>query len=141
MPELNIVEKVIALEGVELMGNLNPEQLARIATIAHEVKFPPGKVVLEAAKPLDALYVIIDGAVELSRNGEVLTTARQNDVLGAWALFEEQDPMPVTAKTVADTRLLRIGRDDFYDLLADNSEITSAMFSTLVKRFRKLVEQ
>ena len=28
-----------------------------------------------------------------------------------------------------------------YDLLADNSEITSAIFSTLVKRFRKLVEQ
>ena len=47
----------------------------------------------------------------------------------------------MTAKTIEDTRLLRIGRDDFYDLLADNSEITSAIFSTLVKRFRKLVEQ
>jgi CRP-like cAMP-binding protein len=42
---------------------------------------------------------------------------------------------------VEDARLLRIGRDDFYDLLADNSEITSAILSTLVKRFRKLVEQ
>ena len=141
MPELNIVEKVIALEGVELLRNLTPEQLARIATIAQEVKFAPGRVILEAAKPLDALYVIVEGAVELSRNGEALTTARQNEILGAWALFEEDDPMPVTAKTVEDTRLLRIGRDDFYDLLADNSEITSAIFSTLVKRFRKLVEQ
>ena len=47
----------------------------------------------------------------------------------------------VTATTAEDTRLLRIGRDDFYDLLSDNSEITSAIFSTLVKRFRKLVEQ
>jgi CRP-like cAMP-binding protein len=141
MPELNIVEKVIALEGVELMGNLSPEQLARIAAIATEVKFPPHRVVLEAGKPLDALYVIVDGAVELSRNGDVLHTAKQNEVLGAWALFDESDPMPVTARTLEDTRLLRIGRDDFYDLLSDNSEITSAIFSTLVKRFRKLVEQ
>ncbi len=47
--------------------------------------------------------------------------------------------MPVTAKTVEDTRLLRIVRDDFYDLLSDNVEITAAIFSTLVKRFRKLV--
>jgi CRP-like cAMP-binding protein len=139
--ELNIVEKVIALEGVDLFGSLSPEQLARIGTIAHEVAFPPEKVVLEASKPVDALYVIVDGAVELSRNGESLTVARQNEVLGAWALFDQSDPMPVTAKTIEDTRLLRISRDDFYDLLSDNSEITSSIFSTLVRRFRKLVEQ
>jgi len=141
MAELNIVEKVISLEGVELLSNLNPEQLARIATVAQEVKFPPGKVIVEPDKPLDALYIIVEGAVELSRNAEVLAIARDNEVLGAWALFEEDDPMPVAAKAVEDTRLLRIGRDDFYDLLADNGEITSAIFSTLVKRFRKLVEQ
>jgi CRP-like cAMP-binding protein len=141
LAELNIVEKVIALEGVELLRGLSPEQLARIGTIAREEKFPPGKVVLDPSKPADALYVIVEGAVELSRNGQVLTVAGQNEVLGAWALFDESDPMPVSAKTTEDTRLLRIGRDDFYDLLSDNSEITSAIFSTLVKRFRKLVEQ
>ena len=140
MPELNIVEKVIALEAVELLKNLTPEQLSRIATIAREVKHPPGKTILDPTQPLDALYVIVDGAVELSRNGEALHTAGQNEVLGAWALFDE-DPMPVSAKTLEDTRLLRIGRDDFYDLLSDNVEITAAIFSTLVKRFRKLVEQ
>jgi CRP-like cAMP-binding protein len=140
MSELNIVEKVIALEGVELLNPLTPEQLASIAAIAQEVRFPPRKVVLDGAKPADALYVIVDGAVDLSRNGEVLETAARNHVLGAWALFDEDDPMPLTATTAEDTLLLRISRDDFYDLLADNSEITAAIFSTLVKRFRKLVE-
>jgi CRP-like cAMP-binding protein len=132
---------VIALEAVELLGNLSPEQLARIGAIAHEMKVPPGKEILEPSKPADGIYVIVDGAVELSRNGEALHVAHRNDVLGAWALFEEGEAMPVTARTTEDTRLLRIGRDDFYDLLSDNSEITSAIFSTLVKRFRKLVEQ
>lgn len=140
MAELNIVEKVIALEAVELLKSLTPEQLARIASIAREVRFPPGKVIFEPNQPLDALYVIVDGAVDLSKNGDLLHTARQNEVLGAWALFDE-DPMPVAARTVEDTRLLRIGRDDFYDLLSDNMEITAAVFSTLVKRFRRLVEQ
>jgi CRP-like cAMP-binding protein len=141
MPELNIVEKVIALEGVELLHNLSPEQLARIGSIAEDIKVAPGRVVIEAGKPVDALYVIVDGSVELARGGEAVATAKQNDVLGAWALFDETDPMPVTATTLEDTHFLRIGRDDFYDLLSDNSEITSAIFSTLVKRFRKLVEQ
>src|SRR5579872_4055475 len=140
MAGLNIVEKVIALEAVELLKNLTPEQLSRIASIAREVRHAPGKVILEPTKPADALLVVVDGAVELWRDGEVLHTARQNEVLGAWALFDD-DPMPVTAKTIEDTRLLRIGRDDFYELLSDNVEITAAIFSTLVKRFRKLVEQ
>ena len=140
MPELNIVEKVIALEGVELLGNLSPEQLARIGTIAHEVRFPPGRVILEPSQPVDGLYVIVDGAVELIRDGDPLAVARQNEVLGAWALFDEE-PMAITAKTLEDTKLLRIARDDFYDLLADNTEITQSIFNMLVKRFRKLVEQ
>src|SRR2546425_5681057 len=100
MAERNLVEKVIALEGVELLKNLNPDQLARIATIAQEVHFPPGKVILEPAKPLDSLYVILEGTVELGKDGP-LTTARQGDVLGTWALFDT-DPMPVTAKTSED---------------------------------------
>jgi ATP:ADP antiporter, AAA family len=140
MPELNIVEKVIALEGVELLQNLSPEHLARIGAIAQEMTVPPRKVILDGSKPVDALYVIVDGSVELKRGGESVTVARQGEVLGAWALFDESDPMPVTAESVEDTRLLRISRDDFYDLLSDNSEITSAIFSTLVRRFRRLVE-
>ncbi|MBI1791770.1 MAG: cyclic nucleotide-binding domain-containing protein [Acidobacteria bacterium] len=140
MAELNIVEKVIALEAVDLLSALTPEQLSRIASIAREVVYSPEKTIFDPKQPSDALFVVLDGAVELSRSGEVLHVARQNEVLGAWALFD-RDPMPVAAKTVEDTKLLRISRDDFYDLLSDNVEITASIFSTLVKRFRKLVEQ
>ena len=140
MPELNIVEKVIALEGVELLQTLSPEQLSRMASIAREMVMPPGKTVLDPAQPLDTLYVVLDGAVELSRSNQALHVARQNEVLGAWALFDEE-PMPVTAKTLEDTKLLCIRREDFFELLSDNLEIAASIFSTLVKRFRKLLEQ
>jgi CRP-like cAMP-binding protein len=135
MAGLNIVEKVIALEGVDLLKNLSADQLSRIATIASEVQYPPGKVIIQPDKSLDALYVILDGSVEIGP-----TIAKQNDVLGAWALFDT-DPMPVTARTIEDTRLLRIGRDEFFDLLSDNMEITASIFSTLVRRFRQLLQQ
>lgn len=139
MSELNIIEKVIALEAVELFKNLTADQLSRIATIASEVQYPPGKIVLQPDKSLDTLYVILDGSVEISQSDSPLTVARQNDVLGAWALFDP-DPMPITARTVEDTRLLRIGRDEFFDLLSDNMEITASIFSTLVRRFRQIVQ-
>lgn len=139
MRELNIVEKVIALEAVELFKDLTPDQLARIASIATEVKFPPGKGILQPDQALEALYVIIDGTVELSRNGEPLHVARQYEVLGSWALFDEE-PLLVRARTLDDARLLRIGRDEFFDLLSDHIEIAASIFSALAKRFRKLME-
>lgn len=140
MAALNVIEKVIALEAVELLKNLSADQLSRIATIAKEVQYPPGKVIIEPDKSLDALYVVLDGSVEIGQKDQPVTVAKQNDVLGAWALFDP-DPMPVTARTVEDTRLLRIGRDEFFDLLSDNMEITASIFSTLVRRFRQLMEQ
>lgn len=140
MAELNLVEKVIALEGVDLLNGLQPEQLARIASIATQVSVPAGQVVLDPSKPLDALFVVLDGRVSFTKDGVEIHSAGQNDVLGAWALFDSE-PMPVTATAAEDVQLLRIGRDDFNELLSDNVEITSAVFGTLVKRFRKLVGQ
>lgn len=122
---------MIALEGVELLGTLSPEHLATIAVVATEMQVPPGRVILD---------IVLDGSVELSHDGSVLDAAGQNALLGAWALFDEDAPIPLTARALSDTHLLRVGRDDFYELLADNGDITTAVFSTLVKRFRKLVE-
>jgi CRP-like cAMP-binding protein len=139
MAELNIVEKVIALEAVDLLRNLNPDQLARIATIAKEVNYPPGAVIVDPSKTADALYVVLDGVVEISTQDGASTMARQNDVIGTWALFDAE-PLQVTAKAVEDAKLLRIGREDFYDLLSDNMEITASIFSILVRRFRQLVD-
>jgi CRP/FNR family cyclic AMP-dependent transcriptional regulator len=138
MPELNIVEKVIALEAVDLLKNLTPDQLARIATIAKEVSFAPGTVILDPKRTIEALYVVLDGTVRLETAEGVSTEAVQNDVLGAWALFDPE-PLNVTATAIGDAKLLRIARDDFYDLLSDNMEITASIFSMLVKRFRQLV--
>jgi hypothetical protein len=47
MAELNIVEKVIALEAVDLLKNLSPDQLSRIASIAKEITVPAGSAILE----------------------------------------------------------------------------------------------
>lgn len=139
MPQLNIVEKVIALEAVDLLKKLNPDQLARIATIAQQVTCNSGNLILDPSKPADALYVILEGTVEISSKEGAATVARTNDVLGAWALFDPE-PLQVTAKAMEQSQLLRIARDDFYDLLSDNMEITASIFSILVRRFRQIVE-
>lgn len=138
MRQLNIVERVIALEGVDLMKGLTPDQLSRVAAIATQESAAPGRDILTPQSPLDAMYIILDGSVGLLQGGEQLEVVHQNEVLGSWALLDNS-PLPVTARTLEDTVLLRISRDDFFDLLSDNMEIASAILSTLVKRFRALL--
>jgi CRP-like cAMP-binding protein len=140
MKELNIVEKVIALEGVDLLKGLSPEQLARIGMVGHQEYAPPGTVILDPGEPLDAMYVILDGSVELLEGGERIEIARQNEVLGSWALLDST-PLPVQARALEDSTLLKITRDDFFELLADAPEIVSAILSRLVSRFRALLEK
>ena len=134
MPKLNIVEKVIALEGVEVFADLTPDQMARIAVVTREVQFAPGEWIVDGSKGMDALYVLMDGSVELRHGEEPLSRVGPGHVIGMWAIFEDGGLMPVTARALEDTRMLRIDREDFYELLSDHAEITSAMFSTLVKR-------
>lgn len=138
MRQLNIVERVIALEGVDLMKGLTPDQLSRVAAIATQDHAQPGRDILTPQSPLDAMYIILDGSVALLQDGEQLEVVHQNEVLGSWALLDNS-PLPVTARALEDTVLLRISRDDFFDLLSDNMEIASAILSTLVKRFRALL--
>ena len=139
MQQLNIVERVIALEGVELLDGLKPDQLARIAAVATQEHAAPGRVILTPEEPLEAMYVILDGCVELLKGDQPIHRAHQNGVLGSWALLDSS-PLPVTARAVEDTTLLRIAREDFFDLLSDNMEIASAVFSKFVRRLRELIE-
>ena len=139
MRQLNLVERVIALEGVDLLKGLDPDQLSRIAMIAVEEHLPPGKIVLEPDLNLEGMLIILDGSVELLKDGEQWDIAQQNEVLGSWALLDSS-PLPVTARTLEDTILLKIKREDFFDLLSDNMEIASSILSTLVKRFKSLLE-
>lgn len=137
--ELSLVEKVIALEGVDLLGTLDPEHVASIAMIATEAHYPPGSVIIEETEPVEALYVIMDGSAEVTHKGRAIETVNHGAFLGLWALLAEDDPIALTVRAAEDIHLLRIGRDEFSDLLADDMEITLALLSHLAQRVRKLI--
>ena len=74
----------------------------------------------------------------MSRSGRAMFHVGADETIGNWALFDEQ-PSVVTATAMDDTSLLRIDRDDFYDLLADHSEMTREMFQALFRSVRSLL--
>ena len=135
-----VIEKVIILQNVDVFLEVPTEQLAYIAAIAEEVTYLKGETVYKAGGHADAMYLVLTGGVRLHLDGKEVTVAGIEDTFGTWALFDEE-PRVVNATAIEDSTLLRIGREDFYDLLADNVQITQGIFKTLVKRMRKLISR
>jgi CRP/FNR family transcriptional regulator len=138
METLTTLDKAIRLQKVELFSDMDTDVLALAASIANQVHMPVGSVLFSENGPSDALYVVLEGRIRLTRGGREIFSTGPGETLGNWALFDDQ-PSVATATCAEDTWVLQIEREDFFDLLADHSEMTQKMFKALVKRVRSLL--
>ncbi len=58
--------------------------------------------------------------------------------LSACGLSSMTGLVSTTAKTVEESRLLFVSRDDFYEVLSDHVDIVEGLFKHLVQRLRRL---
>lgn len=140
MAMLTIIEKVILLQNVDVFTRVPSEQLAYLAAIGEELTLHKGETVYTVGDPSDGLYVVIDGRVRLHQGENEILSAGAGEAFGVWALFDNE-PRLTAATASEDARLLRIGREEFVDLLADNVQITQAILNTMVGRLRGLVDR
>jgi len=136
---LTVIEKVIFLQNIDVFLEVPTEQLGYLAAISEEIEYIKGDMVYEAGESSDAMYLVLQGKVKIHRDDKEVTVAEPKSSFGTWALFDES-PRVVSATAVEDSRLLRIHREDFYDLLADNIQITQGIIKALAKRMRKLIK-
>ncbi len=135
---LTTVEKVIFLKDIDIFEFTSTEDLAHIAAITDEVEFQAEETIFEDGEISDAMYMVIDGKVRLTRGDQEVMVAEKKDVFGTWALFDDE-PRVATATTLENSRLLHIDKEDFIDLLADHVAITQSVLKTMVKRLRNLM--
>ena len=135
---LTTVEKVLFLQEIDIFEYTSTEDLSHIAAITEEIEFQPDMTIYKEGDLPDAMYMVISGQVRLTREAEEVMVAGAKDVFGTWALFDDQ-PRVATALTLEDTLVLRIGQEDFIDLLADYVAITQSILKTMVKRLRRLM--
>jgi CRP-like cAMP-binding protein len=137
---LTIIEKVILLQNVDVFAAIPTEQLSHLAAIADEVSYAPDELIYKHEELSDALYVVLDGTVRLHRGADEIAVVASKDAFGTWALFEDA-PRVTGATAIEETRVLRIYREDFLDILSDNVQITESVLKSLVGRLRGLLER
>ncbi len=137
---MELVEKVLLLQKVDVFRRNTSSDLGNLAAIAEEHDFAPDTEVFHEGDPADALYVVVRGKVKLQREGEEVGIVQANAAFGLFALFEPA-PRVASARVIEDTTLLRIDREAFYDLLAYHIEIVQGILLGLAEQIRRLVER
>ena len=134
------LEKLIHLKGVDMFAQASEEVLAEVAEILEEVELEPGQVAFEKGDVGDSLYIIVEGRVRVYDGERTLTELGERDVFGELALL---DPEPRFASIAAlvRTRLLRLDRDAFSELMEGNIEVVRGVLRILCERLRQMARE
>ncbi len=128
------METVEALRKSPLLAALGEEQLAGLAGMARQRSFAAGDTLIsEGDARAAAMYVIIDGTVEVKTGDTVLAERHAGDAVGELALVA---PTSRTADVVAKTEVtvVVLARWDFVPYVRANPDVAMAVIEELAAR-------
>jgi CRP-like cAMP-binding protein len=114
-----------------LFGDLKPEILKAISEIVQEVVVPPDTTLGTKGEKGKSCFLIASGGVKLFRTGQSgaeieLGRLGAGESFGMVALLSDE-PIPTSAKSLEETRLLVISKDRFDPLMRDFPEVREAV--------------
>jgi len=137
---LSTIEKVLLLQNVEIFESVPTENLARIAAVTQIQEYRTGEILYYENEKISTMYLVLNGKIRLHHGDDEVLLAEQRSVFGTWSLLDEE-PQMVSATCLEDASLLTLSKKDFYELLADDTELTKALLQYMSKRLRNLVEK
>jgi CRP/FNR family cyclic AMP-dependent transcriptional regulator len=122
-----------------LFGGVRPEDLSAIAERALEVDFPADHVIARQGEIGTGLFVIVEGAVRVVRDGDEVARLGAGDFFGEMSVI---DGLPRVAQVVATapTRCLALASWEFEQLVTDHPVIGLAILRGLSARLRAKTE-
>ena len=137
MPDapLTTVEKAAFLIGVDLFREVPSDALADLATRVEATSHEPGEVVLEPDAADARLLVVIEGRLQVMRDGTHVCDLGSGDAVGLLAILglPHRDTVVATQRC----RCLAIAPDDYMDALADNPAFALSNLRALGRRLQQ----
>jgi len=135
---LTMVDRVIALQGVPMFSDLDPEDLQLIADIADEVQYRPGEQIYHMGDEGADMMMIIDGEAIVSSTHEGVSVEivrhGKGQHVGELALLQGATRSADVTAGEEGLHALVIGKIDLMSILQERPSVTMAMLSTLATR-------
>ena len=131
------------LANIPLFESLTPEDLDALSRRLEQVEYPEGEVIFRQGDEGSALFLIEDGAVEISygegRGKVVLATLFTGQYFGELSLFDGS-PRSATATSHKQSRLIRLDREHLVDFVNKNPPAALRIIAEMSERLRQTNE-
>ena len=121
------------LRKVGLFASLSDNEVKRLAELLKESTFSEGTVILTEGRGGIAFFVIGDGTVEYSVNGERVGSGGPGDYFGEIALIDDR-PRAATVTAATDVTVYGMGFWEFGALVEENPDIASELRQVMAER-------
>ncbi len=136
------VDAIVArLRDTALFGGLDDDHLGRVAAMGEVVDLQPGEALIVEGDMADALFVVLDGELEVTKRSG--TSEIPVAVVGPGALQGEIAALEggrrlASVRAVSDAEVLRIPVGAMRELLATGPEMALGIIGTAVSRLRAM---
>lgn len=138
------VRKVTAFRKVPIFKDLEYAHLLHVLTLARARTAQTGEVVVRQGDRGDALFVVLDGRVQLSRDGSNIIELGKGEHFGELALIDDS-PHSMTVTVKEPSRLMRLTRNDLAEIVGRQPNIALRLLWSLAevvaRRLRHTTEE
>ena len=125
--------KVDLLSHVPLFSGCSKKELRQIATLADEIDLRTGKVLTRQGAPGREFFVLLEGTVEVVRDGKLIATLGAGEFFGEMALVSNI-PRTATVTATSPIRALVVVDRDFRRLLKEDPSVAVKVLGAMAER-------
>jgi len=129
------------LKQIPLFAELDSSEHGEIISHINMQYFPKDYLIFNENDPGTALYIIKKGTVRIFHPGATESLNREvsilkdNDFFGEMALIEEK-PRNASAKTLEDSEIFILSKEDFHKLISSNPNMATKISSEFMSRLK-----
>lgn len=138
---MNSAKKISYLKKAEIFDALEESYFAKLAEITGEEDFKEGDMLFNAGDPGDAMYIIVDGNVNIyvkSDGEEQVMATLDKGVMGEFSIFTDQTRNAFAACASETLQVLIIKKDEFLQLAKTYPDILIQVIQVLIRKIDKM---
>ena len=118
-----------------ILSELSTQDIDWLLTHGDRQAVPKGSILIHEGKPIDALYIVLDGTLNVCVAGlgsREIATAKCGEVLGEMS-FVDGSPPSATVKALEDSLVLRIPEEMLHEKLAQDTLFSLRFYQAITK--------
>jgi len=126
--------KAEALARAPLFQNLSKQELGELAKATEDLEVEKGKVLMREGDLGREFFVIVEGDVSVTKDGDEIRSLGPGDFFGEIALIYEDARRTATVTAKSPLRFFVLTRQSFRSLLEHQPEIEAKVMAALEER-------